>query len=133
MGDLHPFGAALFGTAHSPPVEDPADAKTIAADPSSAPHANGAGEPYPASAPPDIQGAAPVNADEEHFQDVFQNFLAIRQQCGESAEGLTYEKFAQKLEKNRDQLVARYQCRTVRFQVYVKEGRAALKATPIKD
>ncbi|HZA15077.1 MAG TPA: MXAN_5187 C-terminal domain-containing protein [Myxococcaceae bacterium] len=29
--------------------------------------------------------------------------------------------------------MSRYNCRTVRFQVYVKEGKAALKATPVKD
>jgi len=29
--------------------------------------------------------------------------------------------------------VQKYGCRTVRFQVYVKDGRAALKATPVRD
>ena len=37
------------------------------------------------------------------------------------------------LRKNKEQLVAKYNCRTVRFQVYVKDGKAALKATPVKD
>ena len=40
---------------------------------------------------------------------------------------------AQKLRKNREQLVQKYACRTVRFAVYVKDGKAALKATPVKD
>ena len=35
--------------------------------------------------------------------------------------------------KNKEQLVQKYACRTVKFQVYVKEGKAALKATPVKD
>jgi hypothetical protein len=30
-------------------------------------------------------------------------------------------------------LVEKYSCRTVRFQVYVKDGKAALKATPVKS
>ncbi len=38
-----------------------------------------------------------------------------------------------KLRKNKEQLVTKYNCKTVRFQVYVKEGKAALKATPVKD
>jgi hypothetical protein len=29
--------------------------------------------------------------------------------------------------------VAKHGCRTVRFSVYVKDGKAALKATPIRD
>jgi len=75
-------------------------------------------------------GVAPN--DEQHFREVFREFLATREKCGEAADGLTYDRFAQKLRKNRDQLIEKYNCRTVRFQVYVKEGKAALKATPIK-
>ena len=71
--------------------------------------------------------------DEEHFQDVYKDFVAQRERCGESADGLTFERFATKLRKNRDQLMSKYGCRTVRFQVYVKDGKAALKATPVKD
>ncbi|HTN51137.1 MAG TPA: MXAN_5187 family protein, partial [Anaeromyxobacter sp.] len=71
-------------------------------------------------------------ADEEHFQEVYREFVALRERCGESADGLTFEKFAVKLRKNRDQLMAKYSCRTVRFQVYVKDGKAALKATPVR-
>jgi hypothetical protein len=71
--------------------------------------------------------------DEEHFQEVYLEFVAQRDRCGESADGLTLERFATKLRKNRDQLIAKYACRTVRFQVYVKDGKAALKATPVKE
>ena len=38
-----------------------------------------------------------------------------------------------KLAKNRDALTQKYACRTVRFQVYVKNGKAALKALPDHD
>jgi hypothetical protein len=77
--------------------------------------------------------AAAFEVDEEtHWQQVFQDFLRTRVSCGESAEGLTYEKFRLKLEGNKAQLVAKYGCKTVRFQVYVKDGKAALKATPVK-
>ncbi len=70
--------------------------------------------------------------DEQHFREVFTEFLSTRQQCGEPAGSLTYDRFAQKLRKNREQLMEKYDCRTIRFQVYVKQGKAALKATPIK-
>ncbi len=102
-------------------------AATKAADePSSA-----APQPF-AFAPPPVQAAA-ENPEEVHFQEVFREFLQTREACGEGGDGLTYERFALKLRKNREQLVTKYSCRTVRFQVYVKEGKAALKATPIKD
>ncbi len=47
-------------------------------------------------------------------------------------EGLTWDRFRDKLRRNRDALAQKYACRTVRFQVYVKDGKAALKATPIR-
>lgn len=81
---------------------------------------------------PTITGAAPVG-DEAHWQDVFQQFVAMRERCGEPADGLTYEKFSAKLRKNKEQLVQKYNCRTVRFQVHAKDGKAALKATPVRD
>ena len=77
---------------------------------------------------------APMREEDEgsHWQQVFQEFLRTRAECGEQAEGLTFERFRQKLASNKAALVAKYSCRTVRFQVYVKEGKAALKATPVR-
>lgn len=81
-----------------------------------------------------IGAAAGGPLDEErHFQDVFREFVATRERCGEPADGLTYDKFKSKLLKNKDQLVQKYNCKSVRFQVYVKDGKAALKATPVKE
>lgn len=90
----------------------------------------------PTGALPKVQSVAPVGGagdEERHFQDVFRDFVATREKCGEAADGLTFDKFKAKLLKNKEQLVAKYACRTVRFQVYVKDGKAALKATPVKD
>ena len=90
------------------------------------------------SAPELLSGAARAapageGADEEqHWREVFRDFVRTRGECGESAEGLTYERFRQKLESNKGALVAKYGCKTVRFQVYVKDGKAALKATPVR-
>jgi hypothetical protein len=71
--------------------------------------------------------------EEFHFQEVFREFVLTRERCSEASDGLTYDKFVQKLRKNKEQLMQKYACRTVKFQVYVKEGKAALKATPVKD
>jgi len=71
--------------------------------------------------------------DEAEWQGVFDEFVATKQQCGESVEGFTYEKFVERLRKNRDTLVQRYGAKGVKFGVYVKDGKAALKANPIKQ
>jgi hypothetical protein len=101
----------------------------------------GAASAVPAPAPAPIRAAAspaaapaasPELDEETHWQQVFQDFLRTRASCGEQSEGLTFEKFRGKLDANKAQLVAKYGCRTVRFQVYVKDGKAALKATPVK-
>jgi hypothetical protein len=96
-------------------------------------------EPRPAPAPAPAPIAAPAapavpadGGEEAEWQEAFEEFLRVRVECGEPSEGLTYDKFRVKLEKNKEQLVQKYGCRTVRFQVYVKEGRAALKATPVR-
>ncbi len=77
--------------------------------------------------------ADPFSEEEYHFQEVFREFVLTRERCMEPSDGLTYDKFVQKLRKNKEQLMAKYTCRTVKFQVYVKENKAALKATPVKD
>ncbi|MBM7117956.1 MXAN_5187 family protein [Archangium primigenium] len=88
----------------------------------------------PAAHTPVPMGAGAVAlTEEQHFQDVFREFVVTREHCGEAQDGLTYDKFVAKLRKNKEQLVQKYACKTVRFQVYVKEGKAALKATPVKD
>jgi hypothetical protein len=70
--------------------------------------------------------------EEAYFRQVYEDFIELKQKCGEPTDSLTYEKFAVKLISNRDSLRAKYACKAVRFQVYVKDGKAALKATPVK-
>jgi hypothetical protein len=70
--------------------------------------------------------------EEQHFQAVFDEFVSVRKRCGEPNDGLTFEKFSTRLKKNRDQLIEKYACKTVRFQVYVKDGKAAVKALPVR-
>ncbi len=78
--------------------------------------------------------ASADDVDEDtHFKNIFDDFVATKRECGESLVGLTLDKFKDKLRGNKDALMSKHQCRTVRFAVYVKDGRAALKATPIRD
>lgn len=74
------------------------------------------------------------SADElVQWRQTFDEFVAMRQKCGEPTTGLSFEKFQVQLRKNKEQLVKQYSCKRVKFTVYEKEGKAALKATPIKD
>jgi hypothetical protein len=113
-----------------------------------------AAPPPPAPAPVAIapQASAPLRLDDDilggdpgspssggddkvdpYFKQVYDQFLSVKKSCNEPTSGLTYQKFADKLVKNRDDLIAKTGCREVRFTVYVKDGKAALKATPVKD
>jgi hypothetical protein len=79
-------------------------------------------------------GAAKAVSDETaEWMGVYDEFLRTKKQCDEPTEGLSFEKFQNTLRKNRDALVQRHQCKRVRFSVYVKDGRASLKATPVKE
>jgi hypothetical protein len=82
--------------------------------------------------PPISTAPTAASGDDSHYQQIYKEFVTTRERCGEPADGLTFEKFAAKLKKNQEQLIAKYSCRSVRFQVYVKDGKAALKATPVK-
>ncbi len=64
------------------------------------------------------------------FKEVYDEFLATRSECGESI-NLPFEKFVARLEKSKEAVINKHGCRSVKFKVYVKNGRAALKASPI--
>jgi hypothetical protein len=75
--------------------------------------------------------AAEPDGGEGDFEEVYREFLETKRKCGEPTAGLTFDKFAVKLRQNRDALMGRFACRRVKFSVYIKDGKAALKATPI--
>jgi len=65
------------------------------------------------------------------WQKVYEEFLAVKQQCGEQTTGMTFDKFKSTLQRNKDALVQRHGVTRVKFTVYVKDGKAALKASPV--
>jgi hypothetical protein len=64
---------------------------------------------------------------------VYEEFVRVKKKNGEPVEGITFDKFQITLRKNRDAIVQQHACKKVKFAVYVKDGRVALKASPIKD
>jgi hypothetical protein len=77
--------------------------------------------------------AAPVEDESTEWKRVYDEFVRLKKECGEPTDGINFEKFKNTLRKNRDQLLQRHSCKSVRFSVYVKEGKAALKASPVRD
>jgi hypothetical protein len=74
-------------------------------------------------------GAFDENA---HWHEIYDQYVATRRQCGESVDNLSFDKFSITLRKTRDSVVEKHGARSVRFAVHVKEGKAALKAQPVK-
>jgi hypothetical protein len=70
--------------------------------------------------------------DTADWPQVFEEFVRVKKANNEPAENLTFEKFQKTLRKHREALVAQHGCKKVKFTVYVKDNRAALKASPVK-
>ena len=79
---------------------------------------------------PIVDGNATSELDE--WKQVFAEYVQVRKQCGEPTESLTFDKFKATLERNKAAIVERHHCSRVKFTVYVKDGKAALKAAPQK-
>jgi hypothetical protein len=75
----------------------------------------------------------PIHDETAEWRRVYDEFLRLKKECGETTDGLNFEKFKSTLRKNRDQLLQRHGCKSVKFSVYLKEGKAALKANPIRE
>jgi hypothetical protein len=124
-GGPGPSAVARGGTPF-PPLKKPGakeeEEATMVAQPSADLINASTAVPAPADSPPEWQG-------------VYDEFIRTKRECGEPTDGLTFEKFQQTLKKNRDALMQRHGCKRVKFSVYVnvKEGRASLKATPVRD
>ena len=133
---IQPVSAALLDKLRETDEEASAAPRSAAeAEPAQAPQApasspDAAAEPtlhdFTFNRPPE------EDPDEAHFQDTFQQFLALREQTGEGAGNASYEKFAAKLRKNREDLLSRHNARGIRFIVYEKDGKAAIKASALR-
>jgi hypothetical protein len=64
--------------------------------------------------------------------DLFEAYTKARQDCGEDPKGLSRDKLAQLVDQQRTAIRQRFGCDEVRFRVVVENGKAKLKATPVK-
>jgi hypothetical protein len=79
-----------------------------------------------------MPGADGDDPDEPHWRETYDRFVEMKVQLGEPATPVSFEKFAAKLKKNRADLVAKHNCKGVRFSVYEKDGKATIKASAIR-
>ena len=71
-------------------------------------------------------------SEDDYFRKTFDAFVAEKQRCGEDTSKLTFDRFAKSLEKNRHQIMSMPGVKGVRFTVYEKNGKAAIKANPVR-
>jgi hypothetical protein len=117
-GPLVPEGDALDrATASAAAAMDP---------PAPAPEANVTMSDF---SMPAVETADP---DEQHWRETYDKFRELKTQLGEQSDKIGFEKFATKLRKNRADLIAKHNCKGVRFSVYEKDGKAAIKASAIR-
>ncbi len=131
-----PPPAGGSGRDAAPPPSDPGaisginaldDLETDSAAAMSAPPRRGAPPPRPSAS-----SGGDAGGELDEWRQVFDEYRTTREQCGESTSGLTFEKFQGTLQKNKAAILAKHPADRVRFTVYVKDGKAALKASPVK-
>src|SRR5262249_294348 len=89
-------------------------------------------KPSGANIPAFAGGAAAEGPFDEmaDWKRVYEEYREVRRRCGEPVDSLTFDKFKATLERNKAALVERHNCTRVKFTVYEKDGKAALKASP---
>lgn len=85
-----------------------------------------------AAVPSELLAASSASPLDRHYRAVYDEFVALKKKCGEPTSGLTFEKLLTTLRKNAETIKAKHGVDEVRFTVYEKAGKAALKATPVK-
>ena len=92
-----------------------------------------AGLPQPSSNfEPTVVATSPHSATDPDvsFYQVFQEYVQARERCRESVEGLSYDLFRKRLADSRATIIRDHGCHSVEFHVYIKDGKAALRAVP---
>ena len=78
------------------------------------------------SLPPPLAQVPPLAQD---FNDIYKQYIDVRKSCGQSTE-VASGAFMERLKETEEAVKAQHQCADVNFEVYVKDGKAALRASP---
>ena len=76
-------------------------------------------------------GGRAASGGPEGYKAVYDAYVQARSQCGQNTD-IDYNVVRQTLEKQVEALRARTQCSTVKFKVVVEDGKAKVKAVPVR-
>ncbi len=69
--------------------------------------------------------------EDRAYQAVFDKYIEARSKCGQGSD-LAYESVREVLRKQVRTIKSRYRCKSVRFRVTVEDGKAKVKAVPVR-
>ncbi|MEZ4389557.1 MAG: MXAN_5187 C-terminal domain-containing protein [Polyangiales bacterium] len=87
-------------------------------------------EPRMTGVPANVKRAMSADDEQRHWREVHAQFGEKRRACSEPE--VSWEVFTQTLQRSKDQLMNRVACRGVTFTATVKDGRATLRAAPLR-
>ena len=82
--------------------------------------------------PPVSRGPHASAPDSSADADLFEAYRQAKGACGEDTASLSREKLDQVIAKQREAICKKTGCDDVRFRVVVEDGKAKLKATPVR-
>lgn len=84
-----------------------------------------------AAAPARPKRLTDAEREDKAYRAVFDKYLEARDKCGQGKE-LAYESVREVLRKQVRTIKSRYRCKSVRFRVTVEDGKAKVKAVPVR-
>jgi hypothetical protein len=89
----------------------------------------------PAAIAPPSPPPVPAAPDDTNARDqaTFDALVRAREQCGESTADMNRELFLARLRTSRADLIAKHQVKDVRYEVYIRDGRSAMRAVFVRD
>jgi len=119
--------------ASPPPVVPPRPQTTFASPPPPAARPGAVVRPTPAVAPPPearSQLGPPPGMDDAQTRALYQRYLKARQLCGESNDGVTYDRLLRTLRSQSSKIMTDTRAKGVEFGVVIKDNKVVLKAKP---
>lgn len=69
--------------------------------------------------------------EDKAYQAVFDKYMETRQKCGQNTD-LQYDSVREVLKKQVRTIKSRYRCKAVKFKITVEDGKAKVKAVPLR-
>ena len=109
---------------HREPAADATSTTTGPAAPADAPRPAGAPTIHIAGTPP------PEPLSENRLRSVYRAYVEAKRRCNEDTTRLSFDAVAASLKRQVPELLERHNARDVEYRVFVKDGKAILRAVP---